>query len=392
MSTHGSPAVTPECPGRRSQGDTGFPLTPALPGGKDWKQAARCSMPLESARRALVNGRRGAVWPRIALLALALFFFPMPGFGAESDSAAAATVSAEETNAHETLRAFLQLQEQLHATELAIERNRKAAEESAAETAKAFGARLEEIEEALIRQRAQELEAMQSANRIMLIVAGSFAALGLLAMLFMAYFQWRTINRLAEFSAALPIAQALGPGTSLPALEAGDARVVADGPAEHSNQRLLGALERLEQRICRLEQTSPPSLQDGSLPDLKTANGAPLPNGAEPSPETAHLTMLLGKGQSLLNLDQAGEALVCFDQVLALDPNHAEALVRKGAALERLRKLDEAIACYDRAIAADTSLTVAYLYKGGLYNRMERFNEALECYEQALRTQESRRS
>ena len=90
MSTHGSPAVTPECPGRRSQGDTGFPLTPALPGGKDWKQAARCSMPLESARRALVNGRRGAVWPRIALLALALFFFPMPGFGAESDSAAAA--------------------------------------------------------------------------------------------------------------------------------------------------------------------------------------------------------------------------------------------------------------------------------------------------------------
>ena len=210
-------------------------------------------------------------------------------------------------------------------------------------------------------------------------------------LLFMAYFQWRTISRLAEFSAASPIAHALGPGTSLPALEAGDARVVAEGPAEHSNQRLLGALERLEQRICRLEQSSPPPLQDRGLPDLKTANAAPLPNGAETSPEAAHITMLLGKGQSLLNLDQAGEALVCFDQVLALDPNHAEALVRKGAALERLRKLDEAIACYDRAIAADTSLTVAYLYKGGLYNRMERFNEALECYEQALRTQENRR-
>lgn len=369
-----------------------FPPSPALPGGEGSKQAARCSRPLESASRGLASGCQFGALPRIALLILALAFFSLAVFGAESDSAAAATVSAEETNAHETLRAYLQLQEQLHATELAIERNRKAAEAASAETAKAFGARLEDIEQALIRQRAQELEAMQSANRIMLIVAGSFAALGLLAMLFMAYFQWRTINRLAEFSAAWPAAHALGPGASFPALGAGEAGVVAEGPAEHSNQRLTGALERLEQRICRLEHTSPPPLQDGSLPDRNSNHAPPAPNGAETSPEAANITMLLGKGQSLLNLDQADEALACFDQVLALDPNHAEALVRKGAALERLRKLDEAIACYDRAIAADTSLTVAYLYKGGLYNRMERFNEALECYEQALRTQERRRS
>ena len=87
---------------------------------------------------------------------------------------------------------------------------------------------------------------------------------------------------------------------------------------------------------------------------------------------------------------QAAEALGCFEQALALEPNHAEALVRKGVALERLQKPDEAIACYDQAIAADASLTVAYLYKGGLFNRLERFNEALACYEQALRTQENR--
>ena len=112
---------------------------------------------------------------------------------------------------------------------------------------------------------------------------------------------------------------------------------------------------------------------------------------AAAAPEAARITMLLGKGQSLLNLDQAEEALACFDQVLTLDPNHPEALVKKGAALERLRKLDEAIACYDRAIAADSSMTVAYLYKGGLFNRMERFGEALECYEKALHTQETGR-
>jgi Flp pilus assembly protein TadD len=59
------------------------------------------------------------------------------------------------------------------------------------------------------------------------------------------------------------------------------------------------------------------------------------------------MTVLLGKGQSLLNLDHAEEAVACFDQVLAIDANHAEAQVKKGAALERLRKLDEAIVCYD---------------------------------------------
>ena len=93
---------------------------------------------------------------------------------------------------------------------------------------------------------------MQSSNKVMLIVAGLFAALGLLAMVFMAYFQWRTINRLAEISAALPVAHALGAGPPVAALGAGDAHLVTVGPPEQSSQRLLGALERLEKRIDQL--------------------------------------------------------------------------------------------------------------------------------------------
>lgn len=333
----------------------------------------------------------GAALLRCACLMLALGCFSAATRAADSGPAASVAERTDDRNAQEMLRSYLQLQEQLHATELAIERNRQEAAAAAAETAKAFGTRLQGIEQALVLQRAQELEAMQSSNRAMLVVAGLFAALGLLAMLFMAYFQWRTINRLAEISAALPATHALGPGPSFAALGAGETHVVAVDPAEHSNQRLLGALERLEKRIHQLEHTPPPPLHDGSSPD-QTANPAlPLPNGATAAPENAQTAVLLGKGQSLLNLEQAEAALACFDQVLALDPNHSEALVKKGAALERLRKLDEAIACYDRAIAADSSLTLAYLYKGGLFNRMERFGEALECYEQALRTQESRR-
>ena len=61
---------------------------------------------------------------------------------------------------------------------------------------------------------------------------------------------------------------------------------------------------------------------------------------------------MIGKGQSLLNMDKAEEALAMFDEALAVVPEDPETLIKKGIALEKLRKLNEAIECYDRAIAA----------------------------------------
>jgi tetratricopeptide (TPR) repeat protein len=314
-------------------------------------------------------------------------------YGADNSAPATTAARSDETNMSESLRGYLQVQEQLHATQLAIERNRLEANAVAVESAKAFAARLQGIEAALASQRTQELQTMQSSNKAMLAVAGMFAALGFLAMLFMAFFQWRTVSRLAEIAAALPTAHA-----PFATLGASETHLLTVGPAEQSNQQLLGALERLENRLHQLEHLPHPPLpmagssDQPALPAARTEMLAAGVDTAEPAAGATRLDVLLAKGQSLLNLDQAEEALACFDQVLALDANHSEALVKKGAALERLRKLDEAIACYDKAIATDSSLTVAYLYKGGLFNRMERFGEALECYEQALRTQESRRS
>jgi tetratricopeptide (TPR) repeat protein len=334
-----------------------------------------------------------------ALLVLALVAFAAGGFGAEPAAPAVPAGKTDETNTQDMLRAYLQVQEQLHTTQLSIERSRKEADAAAAETARVFAGRLQAIEQTLAVQRVQELEAMQNSNKVMLIIAGLFAVLGFFAMLFMAYFQWRTISRLAEISAALPVARALGSGSPLAALGVGDSPEFNVGPVERSSQQLLGALDQLEKRIHQLEHTPIP-MHDSAAPAQMTATPPISPNGGPPAeaaavaavaPEAARITMLLGKGQSLLNLDQAEEALACFDQALALEPDHAEALVKKGAALERLRKLDEAIACYDRAIAADGSMTVAYLYKAGLFNRMERFGEALDCYEKALHTQETRR-
>jgi tetratricopeptide (TPR) repeat protein len=311
---------------------------------------------------------------QICFLLVILAAGPLHG---QTNIGVAVAAKPEDTNSQETLRSVLRLQEQLSATQLAIERSQQEADAAATRRAEVVDGRLSGIEQNLAAQRTQEMEAIQSSNKVMLTVACVFGGLGCAAMLLTAFFQWRTVNRLTEISTALP---ALGAGGSF-ALGPGDSGRVTVGTADQSNQRLLGALDQLEKRIFELEHTTRPHVE-----------GNPSPASVPEGPDAAQITLLLGKGQSLLNLDQNEEAIACFDQVLALDNNHPEALVKKGAALERLRKLEEAIACYDRAIAADNSMTVAYLYKGGLFNRLERFTEALECYEMALRTQENRRA
>jgi tetratricopeptide (TPR) repeat protein len=306
----------------------------------------------------------------------------------------------DQTNNQETLRAYLQLQEQVHSAQLAIEQTRRDAELAAAENAKQF----QTLETLVNTRRLQELETMQNANRALLVIAGTFAAVGVMAMLLMAYFQWRAINGLAEISSAMPGWRALAPSSAPSALGSGESRLVNIGPAEPSNLRLLGALERLEKRIYELEHTARPPLRDGGssgnggearpgpaeeAPSAAKAADTPGADGPAAAP-ASQISALLEQGHSQLDLDDAEQALASFDKVLQLAPDHAEALVKKGTALERLRRFEEAVECYDRAIAADSSLTIAYLCKGGLFNRVERFSEALECYEKALQTQERR--
>jgi tetratricopeptide (TPR) repeat protein len=304
---------------------------------------------------------------------------------ADASTNAVATNRIDEANTQEVLRTYLQLQEQLHATQLAIEENRKQADQAAAQNAEALANRLKLIEEALASQRTREMETMQSSNRVMLIVAGTFATLGFLAMLVMTYFQWRTVSRLAEIS-TMPLSRGLNAPEPLAALEAGHGPVVTVSASDESSVRLLGAIDRLEKRLFELEHTN--------ISQAHETTAAPIANGGS-TPPAPHdngkdLEAILGRGQSLLNMERPEEALVCFDEALQHAPNHAEALVKKGIAFEQLRRLEEALQCYDKAIEADRLSTMAYLHKGALCNRLERHSEALECYENALRTQEGR--
>jgi tetratricopeptide (TPR) repeat protein len=350
--------------------------------------------------------KRLLFWSSVAVLLLLVALMSAAQARAETGPPGTQAIRGDETNSQEILRNYIQLQEQLHTAQLAIEQNRKESQEAATKNAEALAARLQSIEGALGTQRARELEVLQTSNRVMLFMGGTFAVVGFVAMLLMAYFQWRTIHGLAEISAMLPTARALGTGRAIAALGPGDGNLATER-VEQSNVRLLGALDRLEKRIYEVERAARPALgQDAPMADSAKMEAAGPNNGGEAklnpgsvveraengatTDDTSRTKSLLTLGQSMLDKDQPANALASFEQALALEPSHPEALVKKGIALERLQKLEEAVTCYDRAIAMDNSLTIAYLHKGGILNRMERFGEALECYEKALRTQEKR--
>ncbi|HWH70179.1 MAG TPA: tetratricopeptide repeat protein [Candidatus Sulfotelmatobacter sp.] len=334
--------------------------------------------------------------------ALALLLAGAP-LRAQTNSSLSGADQPAALNAQEIQRAYLELQAQVHATQLTLEQSRKDADQAAVQTARLLSERLQAIENTLTVQRTRELEGQQSSQRVLLLSLGTLAGIGCMALALLAYFQWRAIHRLAEISRAL---RPLPSGAAVAALPPSETALVTLGPVESANARLLGALEQLEKRLGELEIAAKPALQATAL-----VNGTPathpaqpngnasseevpdmLPNGTPadppPTPSAPSAEELLSKGQSLLDLDNTEAALACFEAVLKQTPHHTEALVKRGTALERLRRYAEALACYDLALAADSSMTIAYLYKGGLLNRLERFAEALDCYDKALHTQE----
>ena len=275
--------------------------------------------------------------------------------------------AAEQTNTtDQVLRSYLQIQEQLHSASLAIEANREQLEAAARQNNEIVAARLKLIEQTLTSQGERETRAARSSHRLALIIAVTFGVLGITAMVLTTWFQLRSMNRLSELTPS---------GGIFRQLDAPITTISAVAPPA-----ILEAIQRIEQKLLEYQTTR-------ALPEPhSSANGSHSANGSG-NDDHDKVSVLLGKGQTLMRLDRPTEALEVFDEALAIDPGNADIYVKKGTAFERMKKLDEAIACYDRAIAANESMTLAYLCKGGVFNQMERFSEALECYEQALRSQ-----
>ena len=198
----------------------------------------------------------------VAAFPLVLSSGSWESLGAEHSPPSPTASHIEETNSQGLLHAYLQLQEQIQATQLAIEQNRQETKEAAAQNAAALAKGLQSIEQALSAQRAQDLEAMQRSNKVMLIVAGTFAAMGFLTMLIMTFFQWRMSKGLAQISAALPTALGLGAGSAAAAL------ALANQP----ELRLFGAIEQPGTHMPALEQSSHPALKRPAGTNMSIAN------------------------------------------------------------------------------------------------------------------------
>jgi len=299
---------------------------------------------------------------------------------------AAVRTNADSGDAERALRSYLQLQEQLHTALLAIEHTRLENSLSARTNADVLASRLELIEKSLDQQREQQAEALRSSNRTLLTMAGIFVGVGFLTLLVMAFFQLRGMNRLAEIATGVP----LGAGLTPAAIAAGETRLLTangSGSSGAETVRLHGVIERLEQRIQELEGAARPLPPSAAAIDITATNASRSPVPAVVEDQAGHVTVLMGKGQALLNLGQHEGALRCFDDAVAAAPRHAEAYVRRGQALERLKRLDDAIASYDQALTLDATFTQAYLGKGSVFNQQERYGDALDCYEQALRSE-----
>lgn len=261
----------------------------------------------------------------------------------------------------EVTRNYLQIQEQIHATQLIIEQSQQAALASAKSNADALAARLETLEQSVAAQRTTDTEAAHKNQQLTLFLAGAFGLAGLGIMLLMVYFQWRAFTQLAQIAAQHQAMVANGNAVH---------QLAAPGRAtvESSNARLLDVVGQLEKRIHELE---------GGQRFL------PETNGAKPADAVT-------KAQEFLDQNQPQPALDLLDKTLTTKPENADALVKRAVALEKLGRTDEALACCDRAIAVDGTLALAHLHKGGLLNRLRRYDEALDCYERALLAQEKK--
>jgi tetratricopeptide (TPR) repeat protein len=265
------------------------------------------------------------------------------------------------TNNDDVANGYLQIQEQLQATRIAIEDNRELAAQDSKKNADELSARMQALEQTVAAQRASDADAARKTQQLTLMLAGAFGLAGLGIMLLMVYFQWRAFTQIAQISAQQNAA--LLNSNSIHQLAAPGRATV-----ETSNTRLLDVVGKLEQRIHELEN------ENKSLPE----SAANKPGD------------LLTEGQKFLDANAPEKALDVFEKFLATHPRNAEALLKMATALEKLNRTDEALAVCDAAIAVDESLVAAYLQKGGLLNRLNRHDEALSCFEHALHAQEKK--
>jgi tetratricopeptide (TPR) repeat protein len=92
---------------------------------------------------------------------------------------------------------------------------------------------------------------------------------------------------------------------------------------------------------------------------------------------------LMDKGYSLTELGRYPEALVAYDEALALQDDYAWAWARKGRTYRLLEQYDDALVCYDRALDIHPEYAWALAGKGIILDRIGDKENALIFFERA---------
>ena len=231
------------------------------------------------------------------------------------------------------------------------------------------------LQQTLVTQKERELELAKQSNSLYLKVIIGAAAAVFLVFLFSYWFQLRCLNRVMEMSHSLP-----APVPHEPAL------LPQENPA---TSKLLAAMKLLEQRLEQLETPSNhrPSLHsNGDHAEVTSAHVSTPLLHSEPieTNPASNVSLLLAKGQTLLEAERLQEALVCFQEILNVEPGNAEAHLKKGVVLERMNRLDLALSSYEEALRLNPKRTLANVYKARVLAALHRYDEALSVYDSAL--------
>jgi len=192
----------------------------------------------------------------------------------------------QDTNSAALLLLCQELQEQLWATQAAIEASRMETKAAAAQTAEALSNAFHMVEETFAAQRAQDLAAITESNHVTLIVAGTFAGVGFLTMLLVGYFQWRMSKGLAEISSVLPTAMGLGTGSSphvLP-LHAHSAESAAIPALSHAKEEQAGSGRAKELRGASNARAGSEKLASAAVAGLGMSVAADQTERSAPAP------------------------------------------------------------------------------------------------------------
>lgn len=248
---------------------------------------------------------------------------------------------------------------------------------------------LTDLQQTLVNERKREVELGEEArlfnNRVML---GAGVAM-FLVFLASYWFQLRCLNRVMEIS------HAQGPRE----LHAPYIPPLLEAPTMRESQ-LLEAVRLLENRIRQLET---PSTGSAAAPTPITAsphhaNGvsndktAASPTEAkvievvpaEMQTSATKVSVMLAKGEVLLETERLQEAVNSFNEALTIEPNNAEAHLKKGIALERMNRLEPALSCYNEALRLNPKRSFAYVHKARVLAALHRYDEALSVYDLAL--------